>query len=282
MPAGRFDRGGWKRVKNGHATVAPAGGFAMPDSPSFDATYDTVIITRPTADDMPNVMIISEDIPIGGFGIAYESGTLPLLWNGAAPAVDDRLGSQTDSWYGAVSEQGTHLVRSVSGTIVFGNRTGAEPGNTVMLIADANMVADDTEYNAKVLEADGTEGAVIVVRRPNGVYVKEDNVGFLGRDSSGQDIFIDAHSWPKVPLATTTVGVLTEGLEAAAVDTYDILGADAGKGLIMNFMTRVAYYDAGNETLYGYARALKTDAMGHVVSLSAETRISIDVPVACP
>lgn len=280
MPAGRFDRGGWKRVKNGHGSIAPAGGFAIPDSPSFDATRDCIIITRPTADDMANVLIISEDIPIGGYGIAYESGTVALLWNGAAPVVGDRLGSQTDSWHGAVSDQGTHLIRAVTGTIAFGYRHGSSIGNAAMLIADEAMVADDTEYDAKILEADGTEGATVKVRRPNGVYVAEDNVGFLGRDSSDQNIFIDAHSWPKAPSATDTVGVLTEGTEAAAADTFDFTAS--ANGLTLNIMTRVAYYDAGNETLYGYARTLVFDEMGHLVTVSAETRVTVDVPVACP
>ena len=63
-----------------------------------------------------------------------------------------------------------------------------------MVIAQADMVADDVAYNCKFLEADGTEGAVISLRRPNGINIDWDDTGFIGQDSSGQSIFIPCHA----------------------------------------------------------------------------------------
>ncbi len=62
-----------------------------------------------------------------------------------------------------------------------------------MLKAQEAMGANDTGYSAKYLEADGTEGTAITVRRPNGIYISSGDVGFLGKDSSGQWIFIPAN-----------------------------------------------------------------------------------------
>jgi len=44
-------------------------------------------------------------------------------------------------------------------------------------------------------------------------------------------------------------------------------------------VTRVGYFDAGDEKLYGYVRTIKFDQWGRLASISAETRYEIDVPV---
>lgn len=131
--SGRYTRGTWRRVKNNHGTTAPAGGFAKIVTPGIDTTKDVLTITRPDDDDLSNVLIVAEDIPASGYGIAYESGTIPLLWNGTTPVVDDRLGSQTDSWYGAVSDDGTHLVRAISGGVAHGFFTAPSADGRIYL-----------------------------------------------------------------------------------------------------------------------------------------------------
>jgi len=67
-------------------------------------------------------------------------------------------------------------------------------GTAVMIVAQAAMTADDTAYNCKYLEADGTEGGALSARRPNGIRVDSGDVGYLGRDSSGQNMFIPCHA----------------------------------------------------------------------------------------
>jgi hypothetical protein len=82
---------------------------------------------------------------------------------------------------------------------------------------------------------------------------------------------------PNSPSSPDAIGGTTEGNEAAESTSKTFNNA---KGLSLGIMTRVAYYDAGDKTLYGYARTLTFDAMGRLYSVSGETRISIDVPVA--
>lgn len=80
---------------------------------------------------------------------------------------------------------------------------------------------------------------------------------------------------PADPATPATIGDTDEGSEAADTTTW---AASAGAGVQLHFMTRVAYYDAGNETLYGYVRTAKFDKFGRLASISAETRVTIDVP----
>ena len=157
---------------------------------------------------------------------------------------------------------------------------GGFGGKPEMIIASEDMVADDTEYDVTYLEADATEGDTVVVRRPNGVLVHDDDVGFLGKDSSGQLIFMHAHTMPSTPIATDTIGVLTEGTEAAYTDTWN--AGTTANGLTFHKMVRVGYFHAGDETLYGYIRTEVHDELGHLLSVSAETRVAIDVPAVCP
>ena len=79
----------------------------------------------------------------------------------------------------------------------------AARGNPPMIVAKADMTADDTEYACKYLEADGTEGTSVNCRRPNGVEVDSGDVGFVGRDSSAQNIFVPCHARHNEDLAIT-------------------------------------------------------------------------------
>jgi len=70
----------------------------------------------------------------------------------------------------------------------------------MMLIAKEDMVLDDTEYDVCELEADSTQGAAGTARRPPGILVKKNNVGFLCRDSSDQNIFLLISASPLDPV----------------------------------------------------------------------------------
>ena len=78
----------------------------------------------------------------------------------------------------------------------------------------------------------------------------------------------------------TTVGATGE-TEAAATDVWQVYDADDGLDLKLTMCTRVAYADAGDETLYAYYRDLFFDWHGRLTRVSAETRVSVDVPEAC-
>lgn len=96
-------------------------------------------------------------------------------------------------------------------------------------------------------------------------------------DGEEEDLLIE-HIGP-VAGAVDTIGVNSEGTEAAYTNTYNATTSE--NGLDLYAMVRVAYYDAGDEILYGYIRKLTFDVNGHLVSVGAETRISIDVPLEC-
>ena len=75
-----------------------------------------------------------------------------------------------------------------------------------------------------------------------------------------------------------TIGDADEGDEAADSGEWAV---DGDTGLYLDAMTRVGFFDAGDETLYGYVRRLKFDSQGRLFSVGGETRITIDLPGTC-
>ena len=162
-----------------------------------------------------------------------------------------------------------------------GYRGGRHQGGSInyppMLQAAAAMVADDTAYDATYLEADGTAGATITVRRPYGIYIANDDVGFLGIDTDGMAIFIPGLATPLDPAGPpNTVGTIAE-TEAAQTDDWDV-----GDGTLEFIqLSRMAYAHAGDSKLYAYYRTSNYDAAGRLTSVSTETRVEIDAPEVC-
>ncbi len=72
------------------------------------------------------------------------------------------------------------------------------------------------------------------------------------------------------------VGTTAE-TEAAQTDTW----SRDDTAVRVTKLSRIAYDDAGDETLYAYYRDFAYDAEGKLTSVSAETRVTIDVPEAC-
>ncbi|MCK9463143.1 MAG: hypothetical protein M0R80_26265 [Proteobacteria bacterium] len=75
------------------------------------------------------------------------------------------------------------------------------------------------------------------------------------------------------------IGVTTEGNETA--DGSSVRIGDDDKGLLLHFMTRVGYWDAGDAKLYGFIRSLKIDSEGKFLELSGETRVELEIPEDC-
>lgn len=70
--------------------------------------------------------------------------------------------------------------------------------------------------------------------------------------------------------------------EAAATDEWDRAEPPEGKdGVTVTMQTRTAYNESGDETLYAYYRNFTYDSRGLLVSISAETRVTIDAPEEC-
>lgn len=76
----------------------------------------------------------------------------------------------------------------------------------------------------------------------------------------------------------TTLGAASEGSESADSSTWS---RDNGAPLDFWIHTRQAYFHAGDEKWYAYARKLSYDACGFLFAVSAETRIEIDAPEDC-
>ena len=84
-----------------------------------------------------------------------------------------------------------------------------------------------------------------------------------------------------LPGTGKTVGTTAE-TEAAQADTWDVTNQGSDEGLEMVQLTRTAYDHTSDETLYAYYRTFSYDANGHLTDVSAETRVTIDAPTACP
>jgi len=84
------------------------------------------------------------------------------------------------------------------------------------------------------------------------------------------------------PTTTTTclqtVGTTAE-TEAEQTDDWD---RSSGCQVEVTMLTRFAYNHAGDQKLYAYYRDFVYDAQGALVSVSAETRVTIDTPESCP
>jgi len=66
-------------------------------------------------------------------------------------------------------------------------------GTPVMIRSKAHMAADNVAYSCVYLSAAGGEGGALTVRRPPGQLIRNDEVGYLGKDSAGVAVFIPCH-----------------------------------------------------------------------------------------
>jgi hypothetical protein len=76
----------------------------------------------------------------------------------------------------------------------------------------------------------------------------------------------------------STLGGNTEGSEAANTTTWE-QGTNA---LDLWVLCRGAYFDAGDQKLYGYARKITIDTLGNIRAVGGETRYEMDVPEEGP
>lgn len=203
-------------LRNASGATAPAFSFAR----VTDVLEDGLVheINKPDADDMENIVLTDDEaIPDTKDGYGWDYGTHPVLYTGAAPAVGDRVGSDSAAWTGLKSDAGPFICRDV--------------------------IAADTK-------------------------------AFIWLGGGGSPA-------PVAPGDVDTLGVNTEGTEAAYADTWDVT-ADRTKGLDVYIMLRNGYFDAGNEIWYGYIRKFTFDERGRLTTVSAETRIVVDTPGVCP
>jgi hypothetical protein len=76
----------------------------------------------------------------------------------------------------------------------------------------------------------------------------------------------------------TTIGSNTEGSETADSGTW----TRSDHAVEVWVISRVVYNQSGDQILYSYARKFTYDTLGALYSISAETRITVDVTGSCP
>ena len=87
------------------------------------------------------------------------------------------------------------------------------------------------------------------------------------------------HNAPHMPASPYSMGEVTEGPEAASGEGFSNITQTSG--LQFHTTCRIGYWHAGDEKLYAFVRTWCFDRWGHLVSISAETRIVIDTPELC-
>jgi hypothetical protein len=211
----------------------------------------------------------------GATGILRGDGATPAAW-----FEDEGIGADTilmTSATGWVDKAGA------KGSILVGNDTsnGWKESKT----SDANITGDVKLLGQSASSVVGWRALAkgsILAGNAAGTGAMEVVAGASG---TGKALFQTADGvlgWllapsglPENPGSPATIGVTTEGAEAADTTTW---AASAGAGVQLHVMGRVGYFDAGGEILYGYVRTLKFDKFGRLASISAETRVTIDVP----
>ena len=122
----------------------------------------------------------------------------------------------------------------------------------------------------------GEVGQIEDVEYPTSAEPSEEAQGTLIRIASGAVMFYEGGGTAKDPGEDVdTIGTNDEGLGPAEATAWP---DDPRQGLKLYAMTRVAYYNAGDEKLYGYVRLLTFDSGGRLYSVGAETRVTIDTP----
>ena len=117
-----------------------------------------------------------------------------------------------------------------------------------MVRAEEAFAADDTNYTAIYIDSDGTTGETVELKRPNGIYIKDNAMGFVVQASDGDLIFLPAIEDKLVKISSndTTADFLIEKLAAGAAisitETTD--GGDEDATVAFDF-TNISGYDAG-------------------------------------
>ena len=159
-----------------------------------------------------------------------------------------------------------------SGKIV-GGAADASGATDLAMPAGMSVPASD---NALVLnvEEDGESGH----RLRNGSYV----VGVVRgttTDSPPRAIVIVRGGIGRTD-SPATLGSTSDASESAESTTWS--KATDGTPLNVYVVSRVVYNPAGDQALYSFVRMLSFDARGLLVSVGAETRVTVDATESCP
>lgn len=134
------------------------------------------------------------------------------------------------------------------------------------LDTDASTTTGTTGTN-NAQEVNGREGV------PN-----NEVVWLVKNGSSGYKFVQDQGGGSGTDIDATYTGEHSESAMSGSIEWTR--GTDK-VGVEITVQTGTAYYESGDEKLYAYVRDLAFDSAGHLLSVSAETRIEIEAPEAC-
>jgi hypothetical protein len=167
-------------------------------------------------------------------------------------------------------------------TSIVSGQVGRFNGKT---IRGANVSASGNIAEADLGTVNGTEnaivwhlGAIVTGSTKHQLRLNQHVTGRVIGTNSGK-IVVAVNNAEGETTSPTAVGSNAEGSEAANGTTWSQVSD--GTPLDLWFTSRVGYFEAGDKTLYGYARKLSIDACGRVIAVTAETRYTIDVPEVC-
>ena len=210
--------------------------------------------------------IVIEDVVTGGGGnviiaghwyARYDTTSLPTGQDAAIKG--DKFTGDTVSPIASYSKLGTIVcIEDISSNFdglasgigimscVIGG--GAASSLPEMVRAEEAFAADDINYTAIYIDSDGTTGETVELKRPNGIYIKDNAMGFVVQASDGDLIFLPAIEDKLVKISSndTTADYLIEKLAAGAAisitETTD--GGDEDATVAFDFIN-ISGYDAG-------------------------------------
>ncbi|HEX4795511.1 MAG TPA: hypothetical protein VH370_17095 [Humisphaera sp.] len=158
-----------------------------------------------------------------------------------------------------------------NGAILTGSSDAAAGSDLVM---PAGM--DDGAADALILNAE--EDSETGHRLASGTYAVGVTRGMID-ESPARKIVVIRGGVGRMD-SPTTLGDTSEGSETA--DTSNWSRASTATPLNLYVVSRMVYNESGDQTLYQFVRQLSLDARGLLVSVSGETRVTIDVTEPCP
>ena len=147
-----------------------------------------------------------------------------------------------------------------------------ETNDHIIDLDPASVAFADVAHQA-AQELKPREQIVIYIDAADSDKIKGKLAQVMGSVPYGDEIALPFEA-PSDPASPDTLGDVDEGAETEDATTY----TTNANGLQLHCMTRVGYWDAGDEELYGFIRTLQFDNFGRLSSISAETRIIIDTP----
>jgi len=152
----------------------------------------------------------------------------------------------------------------------------------------AKLTSSTSPYSWVALEDDGSTessrtGSSNATEVNGRAGIPQDNIVRLFPDS--QDVTkykFEFHGGSSSPVKDASLGSAVEHEESARTGVdWNRASQSTYRGFKMNVITGVAYYDSGDQILYCYQQELTFDCNGHLIAVSDEVRVTVDVPEVC-